>query len=62
MSKKLFTLISTLVTAAATAGIAYVTYTEPEGATAINSAISIGAGAIVQICNLFVKPDPEKEK
>ena len=56
----MFALISGLVTAATTAAVAYVTYTEPANATVINSAISIGAGAIVQICNLFVKPEPEK--
>ena len=61
MSKKLFALISGIVTAATTAAIAYVTYAEPANATAINSAISIAAGAIVQICNLFIKTEPEQK-
>ena len=60
MSKKMFALISGIVTAATIAAIAYVTYAEPANATAINSAIAIAAGAITQICNLFIKPEPEK--
>ncbi len=62
MSKKMFALISGLVTAVTTAAVAYVTYEEPANATQINSAISIAAGAIVQICNLFVKPAAEKKE
>lgn len=62
MSKKLFALISGIVTAVSTAAIAYVTYTESSYATEINSAISIGAGAIMQICNLFIKPEQKPEK
>ena len=60
MSKKMFALISGIVTAATTAAIAYVTYAEPANTTTINSAITIAAGAITQICNLFIKPEPEK--
>lgn len=62
MSKKMFALISGLVTAVSTAALAYVTYEEFANATEINSAISIAAGAIVQICNLFVKPAAEKKE
>lgn len=60
MSKKTFALINTMVTVVATGAIAWVTYYEPANATVINSAIGIAAGAISQICNLFVKPEPEK--
>lgn len=62
MSKKMFALINTLVTAVATGAIAWVTYYEPANATAINAAIGIAAGAVSQICNLFVKAEPETKK
>ena len=55
MSKKTFTLITGLVGALQTAGVAVVTYTAPEMATAINSAIVIVGTAIIEACNLFVK-------
>ena len=57
MSKKLFALITGIVGAAQTAGVAIVTYTEPAYATAINSAIVIAGAAIIEICNLFVVPE-----
>ena len=60
MSKKVFALISAITTAVTTAAIAWVTYYEPANATVINSAIGIIAGAITQVCNLFVK-DTAKE-
>ncbi len=57
MKKKTFALITGLVTAVQTAAVAYVTYAEPTQAAAINSAIVIAGGAIIEICNLFVKPE-----
>lgn len=57
MKKKTFALITGLVTAVQTAAVAYVTYAEPVQAAAINSAIVIAGGAIIEICNLFVKPE-----
>ena len=57
MSKKVFALVSGIVGAAKTAGVAIVTYTSPEYATAINSAIVIAGAAIIEICNLFVQPE-----
>lgn len=62
MSKKTFALISGITTAVTTAAIAWVTYYEPTNATAINTAIGIIAGAITQVCNLFVNPDPETKE
>lgn len=57
MSKKVFALISGIVGALQTIGVAIVTYTAPESATAINSGIVIAGAAIIEICNLFVKPE-----
>ena len=53
----MFELISGIVTAVTTGAIAWVTYNEPDNATTINSAIGIAAGAITQICILFVKTE-----
>ena len=55
MSKKVFALVSGIVGSLQTAGVAIVTYTSPENATAINSGIVIAGAAIIEICNLFVK-------
>ena len=55
MSKKVFALVSGIVGALQTTGVAIVTYTSPENATAINSGIVIAGAAIIEICNLFVK-------
>ena len=57
MSKKVFALISGIVGGLQTIGVAVVTYTSPEHATAINSSIVIAGAAIIEICNLFVKPE-----
>lgn len=57
MSKKVFGLVSAIVGALQTVGVAVVTYTSPEYATAINSGIVIAGAAIIEICNLFVKPE-----
>ena len=53
MSKKMFALVSGIVGGLQTIGVAVVTYTQPEYATAINSAIVIAGPAIIEICNLF---------
>ena len=53
MSKKTFNLVTGIVGALQTIGVAVVTYTSPEYATAINSAIVIAGTAIIEICNLF---------
>lgn len=57
MSKKTFALISGIVGGLQTVGVAVVTYTSPEYATAINSGIVIAGAAIIEICNLFVKAE-----
>jgi ethanolamine utilization microcompartment shell protein EutL len=53
MSKKVFNLVTGIVGALQTIGVAVVTYTNPEYATAINSAIVIAGTAVIEICNLF---------
>ena len=53
MSKKMFALVSGIVGGLQTIGVAVVTYTHPEYATAINSAIVIAGASIIEICNLF---------
>ena len=58
MKKKTFALISGIVSGAQTIAVAAVTYYAPDHATAINSAIVIVGGAIIQVCNLFVEPEP----
>ena len=55
MSKKTFNLITGIIGAVQTAGVAIVTYLNPEYAAAINSAIVIAGTAAIEICNLFVK-------
>ena len=55
MSKKLFALLSGIVGGLQAIGVAVVTYTSPEYATAINSAIVIAGTAIIECCNLFTK-------
>lgn len=57
MSKKVFALVTGVVGGLQTIGVAIVTYTSPEYATAINSAIVIAGAAIIEICNLFTNPD-----
>ena len=53
----MFALISGIVGGLQTVGVAVVTYTSPEYATAINSGIVIAGAAIIEICNLFVKAE-----
>ena len=55
MSKKTFNLITGIIGAVQTAGVAIVTYLNTEYAAAINSAIVIAGTAAIEICNLFVK-------
>lgn len=50
----MFALVSGIVGALQTIGVAVVTYAQPEYATAINSAIVIAGAAAIEICNLFV--------
>ena len=57
MSKKVFALVSGIIGALQTAGVAIVTYTSPENATLINSAIVAAGAAIIEICNMFVKAE-----
>lgn len=54
MSKKVFNLVTGIIGALQTIGVAIVTYTEPNYATAINSAIVIAGTTAIEICNLFV--------
>ena len=57
MSKKMFALVSGIVGALQTIGVAIVTYVSPEYATAINSAIVIAGTAAIEICTQFVKDE-----
>lgn len=57
MSKKMFALVSGIVGGLQTIGVAVVTYTHPEYATAINSAIVIAGASIIEICNLFTNSE-----
>lgn len=57
MSKKVFNLVTGIIGAVQTIGVAIVTYVGPEYATAINSAIVVAGTAAIEICNLFVKLD-----
>ena len=57
MSKKVFALVSGIVGGLQTIGVAIVTYTGPEYATAINSGIVIIGAAIIEVCNLFTAPE-----
>lgn len=57
MSKKTFNLISAIVGAVQAVSVAVVTYTSPEYATAINSAIVVAGTAIIEACSQFVKSE-----
>ena len=61
MSKKTFALVSGIVGGLQTIGVALVTFYEPSYVTAINSSIVIAGTAIIEICNLFVKAEPENK-
>ena len=60
MTKKLYTLISTIVGAVATIACAIVTYVHPAQATAIVAAIGIAATAANEIMLQFVKEESTK--
>lgn len=53
----MFALVSGVIGGLQTIGVAIVTYTSPEFAAAINSSIVIAGAAIIEICNLFTKPE-----
>ena len=55
MSKKMFTLVSSVIGGVEAIAVGFVTYFNPEYCAAINSAIVIAGTAIIEICNLFVK-------
>lgn len=55
MSKKTFNLITGIIGGLQTVAVAVVTFTAPEHATAINSAIVILGTAIIEACSQFVK-------
>lgn len=55
MSKKTYNLIVGIVGGLSTISVAVVTFFNPAYATAINASIGIGATAIVEIANQFVK-------
>ena len=57
MSKKTFNLITGIVGALQTIGVAVTTYAGPEYSTAINSAIVVIGTAIIEACSQFVKPE-----
>ena len=53
----MFALVSGIVGGLQTIGVAIVTFTNPEFATAIKSAIVIAGTAAIEICNLFQKDE-----
>lgn len=57
MSKKTYTLASSITGSVAAIASAVVTYIQPAYATAIVAAIGIGSTAIIEILNLFTKPE-----
>lgn len=57
MTKKTFTLVSTVVGSVATIASAVVTYIQPAYATAIVAAIGIASTASIEILNLFTKAE-----
>lgn len=54
MTKKMFALVTGIVGGLQTIGVAIVTFTQPEYATAINSTIVIAGTAIIEACGQFV--------
>ena len=53
----MFALVSGVIGGLQTIGVAIVTYTSPDFDAAINSSIVIAGAAIIEICNLFTKPE-----
>lgn len=54
MSKKTFTLVSSLIGAVEAAAVAIITYIEPAYASAINGSIVVACTAAITICGKFV--------
>ena len=57
MSKKTFNLVTGIVGGLQAIGVAVVTFTSPEYATAINSAIVVIGTAVIEACSQFVKAE-----
>ena len=57
MSKKTFNLITGIIGGVQAISVAVVTYTAPENATAINSAIVVIGTAVIEACSQFVKAE-----
>ena len=57
MSKKTFNLVTGIVGGVQAIAVAVVTYTSPEYATAINSAVVVIGTAIIEACSHFVKAE-----
>lgn len=57
MSKKVYNLITGIVTGVEAISIALVTFFNPACAVAVNAAIPIAGTAILAICKLFVKDE-----
>lgn len=57
MSKKIFNLVTGIVTGIEAISIALVTFFNPSCAIAVNTAIPIVGTAILSVCKLFVKED-----
>lgn len=55
MSKKTFALVTGITAGICTIASALVTYLQPAMAVQIVAGIGIAEGAVVEICNLFVK-------
>lgn len=62
MSKKMYVLVSTLVTCVFGAAAAIVTYIGLKDATIINTAFGVAEGAIITICGLFTEGTPAQKK
>lgn len=59
MSKKTLELVNAIVIGLQTIGVGVVTHLSPNYEMAINSAIVIAGGAIIEICSLFVKTESQ---
>lgn len=55
MSKKVYNLITGIVTGLEAIGVAVITFINPPAAVAINAAIPIVGTATLAVCKLFVK-------
>jgi hypothetical protein len=60
MSKRVYALITAIIGGLATIATGVVSFLQPAYTPAIISAIGVGATAILEICNLFVKPTENK--